>query len=90
LKTADRRLIYTLAQEDWTLVHMAGLPFAVPDISDNAEGWGPSSESIPPHLKVRSPAAALDPGCMQNADGAKLVAGGAGSCAAACRAHERR
>ncbi|KIZ06885.1 Eukaryotic translation initiation factor 3 subunit D-2, partial [Monoraphidium neglectum] len=30
---------------------MAGLPFAVPDISDNAEGWGPSSESIPPHLK---------------------------------------
>ncbi|KAI8464165.1 MAG: eukaryotic translation initiation factor 3, subunit 7 [Monoraphidium minutum] len=30
---------------------MAGLPFAVPEISDNADGWGPSSESIPPHLK---------------------------------------
>lgn len=30
---------------------MAGQPFEVPDISDNADGWGPSAESIPPHLK---------------------------------------
>lgn len=30
---------------------MAGQPFAVPDIADNADGWGPSAESIPPHLK---------------------------------------
>lgn len=39
-----------LEEHDWEVVDMpGGLSYAVPDISDSGDGWGPSD--VPAHLK---------------------------------------